>query len=76
QAAYLGAGLASAVNLFNPEKVILGGGFVDVYPPFLKLVKEEIKKRAFPAALLKLQVVKAKLGNEAGLVGAAFLGSR
>ena len=76
QAAYLGAGLASAVNLVNPEKVILGGGFVDVYTPFLKLVKEEIKKRAFPAALLKLQVVKAKLGNEAGLVGAAFLGSR
>jgi glucokinase len=76
QAAYLGAGLASAINLINPEKVILGGGFVDVYPPLLKLVEEEIKKRAFPAALLELQVVKAKLGNEAGLVGAAFLGSR
>jgi glucokinase len=76
QAAYLGAGLASAINLINPEKVILGGGFVDVYPPFLKLAEEEIKKRAFPAALLELQVVKAKLGNEAGLVGAAFLGSR
>jgi len=76
QAAYLGAGLASAVNLVNPEKMILGGGFVDVYPPFLKLVEEEIRKRVFPAALLKLQVVKAKLGNEAGLVGAAFLGSK
>lgn len=76
QAAYLGAGLASAVNLLNPEKVILGGGFVDVYPAFLKLVEGEIKKRAFPAALFELRVVKAKLGNEAGLVGAAFLGNR
>ncbi|HXF49029.1 MAG TPA: ROK family protein [Verrucomicrobiae bacterium] len=76
QAAYLGAGLASAVNLLNPERLILGGGFVDVYPQILKLVEEEIRKRAFPAALLKLQVVKAKLGNEAGLVGAAFLGNR
>ncbi len=76
QAAYLGAGLASAVNLINPEKVILGGGFVDAFPPFLKLVEKEIRQRAFPAALRKLKVVKAKLGNKAGLVGAAFLGSR
>ncbi len=76
QAAYLGAGLASAVNLLNPEKVILGGGFVDVHPPFLKLVENEIRQRAFPAALLKMRIVKAKLGNEAGLVGAAFLGSK
>ncbi|MGH8004453.1 MAG: ROK family protein [Limisphaerales bacterium] len=76
QAAYLGAGLASAINLINPEKVILGGGFVDVYPPLLKLVEKEIRQRAFPAALLKLKVIKAKLGNEAGLVGAAFLGSK
>jgi glucokinase len=74
QAAYLGAGLASAVNLINPEKVILGGGFVDAYPPFLKMVEKEIRQRAFPAALLKLKVFKARLGNEAGLVGAAFLG--
>ncbi len=76
QAAFLGAGLASAINLLNPEKVILGGGFADVYPPFLKLVEKEIQQRAFPAALLKLKVVQAKLGNEAGLVGAAFLGSK
>jgi len=76
QAAYLGAGLASAINLINPEKVILGGGFADVYPPFLKLVEKEVRQRAFPAALLKLKVVQAKLGNEAGLVGAAFLGKK
>lgn len=76
QAAYLGAGLASAINLLNPEKIILGGGFVDVFPPFLRMVDKEIRQRAFPAALLKLKVVKAKLGNEAGTVGAAFLGHR
>ncbi len=76
QAAYLGAGLASAINLLNPEKVILGGGFVDVYPSILKVVEKEIRQRAFPAALLKLKVVQAKLGNEAGLVGAAFLGAQ
>ena len=74
QAACLGAGLASAVNLLNPDKVVLGGGFVDAYPPFLKMVEKEIRSRAFPAALLKLKVVKAKLGNGAGMVGAAFLG--
>ncbi len=76
QAAYLGAGLASAINLINPEEIVLGGGFVDAYPPLLKLVENEIRQRAFPAALLTLKVVKARLGNEAGVVGAAFLGSK
>lgn len=75
QAAYLGAGLASAINLLNPEGLILGGGFIDVYPPFLKLVEEEIRRRAFPAALVAFAVSRAELGNEAGVVGAAFLGS-
>jgi len=74
QAAYLGAGLASAVNLINPEKLVLGGGFLDAYPEFLEMVKKEIRKRAFAAAVKSLKVVKAELGNEAGLVGAAFLG--
>ncbi len=75
QAAYLGAGLASAVNLVNPEKLVLGGGFLDAYPDFLEMVDKELRKHAFPAAVKSLKVVKAELGNEAGLVGAAFLGS-
>ncbi len=76
QAVILAAGLASAINLLNPEEVILGGGFIDAYPQFLKLVEKEIQRRAVPAALLKLKIVKAGLGNEAGLVGAAFLGNK
>lgn len=75
QAAYLAAGLASAINLINPERLILGGGFLDAFPEFLGAVEKELRKRAFPAALKNLRVLKAELGNQAGLVGAAFLGN-
>ena len=75
QAAYLASGLASAVNLVNFEKLVLGGGFLDVYPEFLKMVETELQQRVFPAALVKFEISQAKLGNQAGIVGAAFLGS-
>jgi glucokinase len=76
QAAYLAAGLATAVNLVNPERLILGGGFPDVYPEFLKVAEKEIRKRAFQAAAKDLKILKAELGNQAGVVGAAFLGEQ
>jgi glucokinase len=74
QAAYLAAGLASAINLINPERLIIGGGFPDVYPEFVRMIEKEVRKRAFPAAVKDLKILKAELGNKAGVVGAAFLG--
>ncbi len=76
QAACLAAGLASAINLVNPERLIVGGGFPDLYPEFLKMVEKEIRKREFPAAVGNLKILKAELGNQAGVVGAAFLGEK
>jgi glucokinase len=70
---YLGAGIASAVNLLNPEIVVIGGGVSEGGVGFIRRIEREVKKRAFPSATKNLKVVKAKLGNDAGFIGAAML---
>jgi glucokinase len=71
--AYLGAGIASAVNLLNPQVVVIGGGVSEGGNNFIKRIEKEVKRRAFPSATKHLKVVKAKLGNDAGFIGAAML---
>ena len=72
---YLGTALSSAVNLINPEIVVIGGGVaLSAGVNFFKMIEKEIKTRAFPAATKNLKIVKAKLGNDAGLIGASILG--
>jgi glucokinase len=70
---YLSAGLVSIVNSFNPCLLVFGGGVVDGLPELIKTAEPFIKKRALRAAAQNLKVVKAALGNEAGIVGAAAL---
>jgi glucokinase len=71
--AYLGAGIASAVNLLNPQVVVIGGGVSQGGNNFIKRIEKEVKRRAFPTATKNLKIVKAKLGNDAGFIGAAML---
>jgi glucokinase len=71
--AYLGAGIASAVNLLNPEVVVIGGGVSEGGASFIRRIEKEVKRRAFPSATKHLKVVRAKLGNDAGFIGAAIL---
>ena len=71
---YLGAGIGSLVNVLNPEIVVIGGGFSGTGREYIGLIESAIKKRAFAAATRKLKVAGARLGNNAGFVGAALLG--
>jgi glucokinase len=70
---YLGVGIASAVNLLNPQVVVIGGGVSEGGNNFIKRIEKQVKKRAFPSATKNLKVVKAQLGNDAGFIGAALL---
>lgn len=70
---YLGAGIASAVNLLNPQIVVIGGGVSEGGKSFIRRIEKEVKRRAFPSATKNLKVVKAKLGNDAGFIGAGIL---
>jgi glucokinase len=71
----LGTALAGMVNVLNPEMVILGGGIAEGGREFVDKVKDTIMERALAAAVDGLEVVPARLGNAAGFIGAAFLGS-
>ena len=72
---YLGTALSGVVNLINPEIVVIGGGVVlSAGRNFLKIIEKEIKTRAFPSATKNLKIVKARLGNDAGFIGASILG--
>lgn len=70
---YLGAGLGSIVNVLNPQAVVIGGGFADAGREYIALVKESIKRNAFKAATSHLKILKARLGNNAGFIGASLL---
>lgn len=71
---YLGIGLAGAVNLLNPEIVVIGGGIADGGLNFVDQVATVIKDHAFDSATRNLKVAKASLGNAAGFIGASVLG--
>lgn len=72
----LTAGMISLVNAFNPCRLILGGGVLDGLPEWVERVEKGINQRALKAATGSLQVVTAKLGDEAGVIGAAALAMR
>lgn len=69
----LGAGLASLIYILTPEAVIIGGGVSAGAELFLPVVKAEIERRVISSSRLGLQLLTAKLGNQAGIVGAAKL---
>jgi len=69
----LGAGIGSLVNIFNPELVVLGGGFADALDLLLEPAKEVVAQEALPPGRDLVRIVPAELGSDAGLVGAAFV---
>ena len=70
---YIGIGLASVVNLLNPEKVVIGGGVADAGDLLFIPIKETLKKRTMPIQGSAVEVVHAELGNTAGVIGASLL---
>ncbi len=72
-AEYLSSGIASVINFYNPELIILGGGLIEAVDLFYEMTvkKSLIKSLAVPAS--KTQIVKTKLSDFSGAVGAATL---
>jgi glucokinase len=70
---YMGAGLAGLVNILNPEMIILGGGVVFGSKRLMDQAKEVMEKRVMAGSLTGLQFARASLGEDAGVLGAAFI---
>ena len=70
---YWGMAVANLVSLFNPEKIIMGGG---VFGPGLKLlpaIMEEAAKWAQPVSINQVTLEASGLEGDAGVYGAGFL---
>ena len=71
---YLGCGLTNIVNTFQPEVLLIGGGICKEGENLTKPLEEFIKRESYcidPNRSTKLDI--AKLGNDAGIIGAAYL---
>ncbi len=69
----LGVGLTSLIYILTPEAIIIGGGISAASELFFPATKAEIERRVLFSSYLNLQLLTAKLGNQAGIVGAAKL---
>lgn len=70
----LGVGLASLINILDPEVIVIGGGFAKAGSLILKPIKKEVKKKVFLTQSKKFAKIRiAELGEFAGAVGAALL---
>jgi glucokinase len=71
---WLGLGIASLVNIFNPEVVVLGGGFARAGDLLFEPARRIVAERALRPARDVVRLVPAQLGVEAGLIGAGLVG--
>ena len=70
----LGEGIATLVNVFNPEVVVLGGGFARAGELLFEPARRVVAERALAPARDIVRIVPALLGAEAGLIGAGLVG--
>ena len=70
---YWGMAVANLVSIFNPEKIIFGGGVFGPALKFLNDIYDEAKKWAQPISMQHVRLEASALGNKAGLYGAAYL---
>lgn len=69
-ASYLGIGLANLVNIFNPELIVIGGGVSKMGEMLLEPARKVVKERAFQLPSRTVRIVRARLGSNAGIMGA------
>jgi glucokinase len=69
----LGVAIASFVNIFNPQVVVIGGGVMGAGELLLSAARDEMLRRALPPSRDIVEIVPAAFGVEAGMIGAAAL---
>lgn len=73
QGFYLGIALAGLINVLNPEIIVIGGGAAAGWDLFVPQMLEQIRQRAYREPAERAKIVRAKLGDDAGILGAARL---
>jgi len=69
----LGIALSNVMNLLNPERIVIGGGVANAWRWFSPSMRATVRRRAFAAPRRVCRIVRASLGDRAGIVGGAIL---
>ena len=70
---YLAIGIASFINVFSPQMIVIGGGIAEAGEFYINEIKKRALKIAMKETSIFTKITKAKLGNQAGFFGAAAL---
>jgi glucokinase len=71
-AEYLALGVVTMIHLLAPDVIVLGGGLVEAMPDlFVETISKEVKRRVLPSMREIYEIVPAKLGDQATVMGAA-----
>lgn len=70
---YWGMACANLISIFNPEKIIFGGGVFGPAKKYLDDIKKEAQKWAQPISMTQVHFLPSALENQAALYGAAYL---
>ncbi|MBV9690762.1 MAG: ROK family protein [Ktedonobacteraceae bacterium] len=73
---YLGYGLASVLNFYNPDCIILGGGVIEAIDLLFETAVHRTRVTALTAPAKKTPILRVKLGDFSGVVGAACLAAQ
>ena len=68
---FLGLALVDLINILNPEVIVIGGGAAAGWDLFIHHVEDQIRSRAFLEPGMRAKLVRAVLGDDAGILGAA-----
>jgi len=72
-ATHLGIALSGVINLLNPDAIVIGGGVSDAGKILFDKTNEIMRQRAMSVQSGSVKILKAKLGPDAGMIGAAIL---
>ncbi|WP_010678117.1 ROK family glucokinase [Bacillus timonensis] len=70
---HLGLALSHVANGLNPEKIVIGGGVSKAGDQLLLPLRKQFERFAFPRVAEAAEIAIARLGNDAGVIGAAYL---